>query len=298
MSRGTFASNITKNPYKPETYMEELALLQKGNPEITGHDKNKDERIVWAFSGRTSVLGRSDGIQEKRALQEKKPNGIFADPTDDIDRLLLAIEVSQKHGGVKILYNGTNDENKDLEAFLKACREATSLPDFKTKIPADANAYHARNYNDKQLWQIISKFRAAAPLIIVDGKDIKNSLDQVRGFNEFLNNHKEIQHVDGVSSAFHLPRLARSISHYIGSSADLLIDYKRFRDIKSFHLHGSDLNCERPGTKEFDIKSEADAIKNYIANGSISASVSEKVSLSTSPEKYREIASNTKQINL
>lgn len=300
MSAGKFTDKLAEEQYSRDSYGKELAMLQQGNPAVT-EIKNKQSAIVWCFSGRTSVYGRSDGIQKKRVAQKEADGEYvegtqYADPTDDFDRLLLSIETSRKLGGVRVLYNGTDEENDDLREFVRIACESASLAEFKEKIPPEAKAYLEKNFTDDRLLEIVDIFSGSASFFVIDGDGIKNSLDQVRSFNGYVNNDPDITDVYGVSSAFHLPRLARSISGYVekgkkselGKSGE---DYNRLSNL-NFRLSGSDLECKQPGTVEFDLPSEVNAIGNYIRNGSIASCVSANVSLSVSPEEFRGICSS------
>ncbi len=243
-------------------YLDEIKRLKPENPTIT-EKFSADEAIVWCLSGRTTVMGHNpDKLGDKRPV----------DPTDDIERFLLSIKISKERGGIPILYNGTDEENVDLRAFLKICSETDSIEGLSEALP-ELYDYLSKHYNDEQILDIIAAFKEASDFIKIVGDGITDTISQKKSLSDILAANKNIKSVDCVSSTFHLPRVARTIS----KSANPDVNYV---------LHGIDLKCERPGT-DLDLKSEPDAIKNYTAKGWIAAKISENVYLSRSPAVFR-----------
>ncbi len=262
----SFVSSVSK-----ELYSKEIERLQWGNP-APEEKLAEGSAIVWCLSGRTTVLGKNpDDLQAKRVKESKELDKQLIDPTDDIERLLLSIKISKAKDGLRILYNGTNEENADLKEFLQICEKTDSIEELKLSN-TDLYAYLSKHYIDQAILNIIDTFKSAKNLIVIEGKDIKNTLNQMASFKGFMEG-KAIKHVDCVSSTFHLPRVGRNISKHLS------------REI-NFTLHGIDLECQRPGTA-IDLGSEPDAIKNYIAGGNIAPNISSNVHMSKYPKGYR-----------
>lgn len=282
----SFKEIIVRENYRREM----LRLLDQGNPEVA-----EDIDVVWCLSGRTSVLGKNhDGLIEKR--EKLSPTGYddgYVDPTDDIERLRLAIRVAKKATNLKqrgveckqdehvqVIYNGISTENKDLEQFILACREVKDEGQLHKEYP-EVHKYLSDNYKAKEeVKNIVDEFKEADGFIKIKygtnatdiieemGDDIINTLTQVSSFNNFLKKAAcPISKVACVSSAFHLPRVARSFSKQQEGNV--------FDGIR-FVLHGIDLGCTRPGTR-IDLLSEPNAIMNYIEGGKIAKEVSDTV---------------------
>lgn len=253
-------------------YLLEMDALSKGNPEVTG-----EINLVWCLSGRTTVIGNHSTSDQKLIDSRIKETGgketadkNVIDPTDDIERLRLAIKIAAK-ANCKVVYNGTIGENEDLYKFLDFCNHCENNGQLKDNKIFE---YLSSNYEPNEVYAIIKEFKDASENITIiygqtaedskdkvkEGDDIVNSLHQVRSFSAYIKKHPDIKQAACVSSAFHLPRVARSIT----KNQEVL-----FKNMQ-FQLHGIDLEYKKPGTKEFDMKSEPVAIKNYSENGSIS----------------------------
>jgi len=240
-----------------------MADIAMGNPKVAG-----DINIVLCISGRTSVVGKNSDAFTREI-----------DPTDNIERLRLSIRIAQgasalRGNTVEVVYNGTADENDDLRIFLAACKDAAGVADFQKKQP-ELHKYLSNNYEAGEVERIISEFKEASGFLKVkygiEMEDvqsdtqtrIRNTRDQAEAFNNYFDkDFKNPPVIAVISSAFHLPRVARAFSKAQENSPDTAFG------CATLILSGIDLECKRPGI-EIDLQSEPDAITNYIANGGI-----------------------------
>ena len=202
-----------------------------------------DIDLVYVLSGRSTVLGAdADGL--KRAC----------DPLDDLERLREGIRIATIINSLRankrvdelhvedylipIFYNGRTIHNKDLEEAL----QCDLLP-----------------YYPKELF-------------IIDPIKPENTIGQIQSFANYLSSHHH-KNVAIVSSAYHLPRVARMIAldspqvTNENSLDDLMTNpLAKSSDsplsaLKLF-LYGIHKHEKRPGI-QYDLIGEQDAMQRY-----------------------------------
>ncbi len=199
--------------------------------------------LVYVLSGRTTALGTdADGLKRE------------FDHSDDIDRLCEGIRIATIINALRA--------NKKVEEL--------AIEDYVTPI-----FYNGRTIHNKDLK--IALQRNLLPyypreLFIIYSINPENTIGQIQSFNKYLSNHYH-ENVAVVSSAYHLPRVARTIGldspqvtnenvllESINSPFEKLVD-SPLSTIKLF-LFGVHKNEKRPGMI-FDLTGEHSAMQRY-----------------------------------
>lgn len=222
--------------------------------------------LVYVLSARTTALGNIADIelieQNKRAREE-------FDITDDIDRLRqgikIAIEVSALRAGkqpnelteedyvIPIFYNGRPVHNKDLKCAL-------SNPELQRQLGIEPFPYYpARLFTISPIYN-----------------PKKNTVGQAQSFRNYLEYHCH-EHIAIVSSAFHLPRVARTLGldspQMDEANLDDILETKMVNPLANLKLYlfGVHKNQARPGIT-MDLEGEVGAMQNYSAGDNPSIS--------------------------
>ncbi len=233
--------------------------------------------LVYVLAARTTVLSQ---IADVELIQQNKRKEEEFDCVDDIHRLKLGIEIATQvcalRAGKKpekltendyvipIFYNGRKIHNEDLKKALRNPQQQQKiglepLPYYPARLFTISPLYHPRKNNIGQ-----------------------NTVAQAQSFRHYLEHHAH-KHIAVVSSAFHLPRAARTFgldSPQMDEALDLeseLSPSHSLSDVQLF-LYGVHKNEARNGIK-MDLIGENDAMKNYSSgdNPSISRYLSRNV---------------------
>lgn len=284
-----FSHAIAKHPFPritPATpasllalYHQEVEMLKKGN-----HPAAPKSDVVWCLSGRVSVLGSKDTTGQKREV----------DPTEDLDRLLLSIEIANRDN-VGIVFNATDKANEDLQALLDICKNAPSLDQFQQDNAAIYD-YLSLHYNDTKITDILTILHKAEPKITILTEGIKNTVDQAASFNRHLEDHPEIKNVHVVSNGYHLPRVARVLGKDSPCAKNPDGSSNALGNI-SIHLSGIDMAFQKPGI-ELDLgndpsqPNEPNALWYYIRNQKVAPGISSNMSVGAEPERYSKLCND------
>ena len=239
--------------------------------------------LVYVLSARTTALSQ---IADVELLQQNKRQQEEFDLVDDIHRMRLGIEIAtqvcvlragkkpeeltEKEYVIPIFYNGRPIHNEDLKRALKN-------PELQKQLGKDPLPYYpARLFTISAIYN---------PRRNAMGK---NTVGQAQSFRNYLEYHAH-EHVAVVSSAFHLPRVARTLgldspqmdeaslnedlaakivewrsSPFIGDKAKLgqMTKYANPLDNLRLYLFGVHKNEARNGIK-LDLIGENNAMQQY-----------------------------------
>lgn len=138
---------------------------------------------VWVLSGRSTVLGHdADGLKRE------------FDYGDDLARLLEGVRVATQ---VNLLKTGKN--------------EADQLTESEWVTPI---FYNGRRIHNQDLKKALAEGKIPYPshLFIIEDINPENTIGKIRSFKEYFSSQSEhIKNIAVVSSAYHLPRVARTI---------------------------------------------------------------------------------------
>ncbi|WP_133138312.1 hypothetical protein [Legionella tucsonensis] len=234
--------------------------------------------LVYVLAARTTVLSQ---IADVELIQQNKRKEEEFDRVDDIHRMKLGIEIATQvcalRAGKKpeeltendyvipIFYNGRKIHNEDLKKALKD-------PELQKKLGQEPLPYYP------------ARLFTIAPLYNPRKSSIgQNTLTQAQSFRHYLEHHAH-KHIAVVSSAFHLPRVARTFGLDSPQMDDAFMDEKSesnplhsLGDIQ-LYLHGVHKNEARNGIT-LDLIGENNAMQNYSSgnNPSISRYLSRNV---------------------
>ncbi|WP_147292320.1 YdcF family protein [Legionella hackeliae] len=218
--------------------------------------------LVYVLAARTTVLSR---IADIELVQMSKRNEDEFDLVDDIHRMKLGIELAiqvcalragknpeeltEKDYVIPIFYNGRAIHNEDLKRALRD-------PELQKQLGKEPLPYYpARLFTISALYNPRKKAQG------------QNTIAQAQSFRDYLEHHHH-EHVAIVSSAFHLPRVARTLGLDSPQMDEVFMEPDRgFRFPDSIghvklYLYGVHKNEARKGIK-LDLLGENDAMKNY-----------------------------------
>ena len=161
--------------------------------------------LVYVLSARTTVFSQ---IADVELLQQNKRQQEAFDLVDDIHRMRLGIEIAtqvcalragkkpeeltDKDYVIPIFYNGRPIHNENLKRALKH-------PELQKKLGRDSLPYYpARLFTISPIYN---------PRRNAMGQ---NTVGQAQSFRNYLEHHSH-EHIAVVSSAFHLPRVGRTL---------------------------------------------------------------------------------------
>ncbi|AWN73176.1 hypothetical protein LEAN103870_08295 [Legionella anisa] len=234
--------------------------------------------LVYVLAARTTVLSQ---IADVELIQQNKRKEEEFDCVDDIHRLKLGIEIAtqvcalragKKPGEltendyvIPIFYNGRKIHNEDLK---KALRD----PQLQKKLGLEPLPYYP------------ARLFTIAPLYNPKKSNMgQNTVAQAQSFRHYLEHHAH-KHIAVVSSAFHLPRVARTFGLDSPQMDDAFIDQELESNLShslsdiQLYLYGVHKNEARNGIK-LDLIGENNAMQNYSSgiNPSISRYLSKNV---------------------
>ncbi|MDF1646582.1 MAG: hypothetical protein P1U61_06355 [Legionellaceae bacterium] len=198
-----------------------------------------DMELVWVLSGRTCVISN-------RYLNEvtKKLDGREFDPNDDYLRVMRGIEVADE---INALRAGKAIEDlTDADRVIPLLYNGTVLQNevFKEALEKNMLPYPKRLFSIESIYP-------------------ETTVGQIKSFKSFLaENH--YRSIALVSSAFHLPRAARTLGEDSPNAWDeeaLGLFQNILATIKCY-FYGVDKAYRNPGT-EIDLKCEPNAMYNY-----------------------------------
>lgn len=201
--------------------------------------------LVYVLSGRTTALKNdADGLQRE------------FDPLDDLERLQEGVRIAMLVNALRV-----NKKPEDL-----------APEDYVTPIFYNGRAIHNRDLKEALQRGVLGYPR---DLFIIRPISPENTLGQIQAFNQYLHANKH-RHVALVSSAYHLPRVARIMGADSPQANGEIFD-KPLRHLKIF-LFGVHKQERRPGMV-FDLPGELNAMRMYSAstNPSISRYCSKNV---------------------
>jgi len=202
-----------------------------------------DLDLVYVLSGRTTALGTdADGLKRE------------FDPADDLARLCEGIRIATTINALRA--------NKRIDEL--------ALKDYVTPIYYNGRAIHNNDLKEALHRNLLPYY--PKELFIIDSINPENTIGQIQSFTKYLsNNHHE--NVAVVSSAYHLPRVARtigldspqvtnedSLESIITNPLETWID-SPLSKLKLF-LYGVHKNEKRPGMT-FDLLGEHGAMQRY-----------------------------------
>ncbi|WP_454783263.1 hypothetical protein [Legionella sp. WA2022007384] len=218
--------------------------------------------LVYVLAARTTALSQ---IADIELIHQNKRKADEFDLVDDINRLKLGIEVAiqvcalragkqpeeltESDYVIPIFYNGRTIHNEDLK---KALRD----PALQKQLGKEPLPYYPA-----RLFIISAIFNPRKTNIG------QNTVAQAQSFRYYLEHHPH-QHIAVVSSAFHLPRVARTFGQDSPQMDETFLDPEMspspsnsLCDIK-LYLYGVHKNEVRNGIK-IDLRGENDAMQNY-----------------------------------
>ena len=214
--------------------------------------------LVYVLSGRATALGAdADGLMRE------------FDSLDDWDRLCEGIRIATTINALRA--------NKKVEVL--------TIEDYVTPI-----FYNGRTIHNNDLKKALQRNLLPYPkeLFIIDSINPGTTIGQIQSFNKYLSNHHH-ENVAVVSSAYHLPRVARTIGLDSPQVSNQPILEQRMNNpfekwidsplstLKLF-LYGVHKNENRPGMA-LDLSGEHGAMQRYSSgeNPSISKYSSKNV---------------------
>lgn len=211
-----------------------------------------DIDLVYVLSGRTTALG-SDADGLKREF----------DPLDDRERLCEGIRIATRINALRA--------NKKIKELTRK--------DFVTPIFYNGRIIHNKDLKKALQGNLLPYY--PEELFIIDSISPENTIGQIQSFAKFISKYHH-ENVAVVSSAYHLPRVARTIGfdspqvtngnileEPIHNLFEKWIDSPLGR-LKLF-LYGVHKNEKRPGMI-FDLHGEYSAMQRYSSGSTPSIS--------------------------
>lgn len=209
------------------------------NPTISA-----DIDLVYVLSGRTTALGAdADGLKRE------------FDPEDDLARLLEGVRIATQINALRA--------NKKPEELTRK--------DYVTPI-----FYNGRAIHNQHLRAALKRKLLPYPkeLFIIADINPENTIGQIQSFSRYLSTHHH-ENVAVVSSAYHLARVARTLSldspqvnNEKALEGAIISPWEKWVEnplskLKLF-LYGVHKNEKRPGIV-FDLQGEHSAMQRYSA---------------------------------
>lgn len=218
--------------------------------------------LVYVLSARTTSLSQ---IADIELLQQNKRKEDEFDLVDDIHRMRLGIEIAiqvcalragknpdqltEADYVIPIFYNGRKLHNEDL-------KKALSNPELQKQLGKEPLPYYpARLFTISVIYNPRQNTMS------------QNTVGQAQSFRNYLE-YNAHQHVAVVSSAFHIPRVGRTLGLDSPQMDELLAEQEMGSIIPhllchvKLYLHGVHKNEARNGIK-LDLIGENNAFKQY-----------------------------------
>lgn len=192
-----------------------------------------DIDLVYVLSGRTTALGNdADGLNRE------------FDPSDDLARLCEGIRIATTINTLRA--------NKNIDDL--------TVEDYVTPIFYNGRTIHNHDLEEALERNLLPYYPKER--FIIHSITPENTIGQIQSFTKYISNHHH-ENVAVVSSAYHLPRVARTIgkdSPQI-SNENNLDEISPLSKLKLF-LYGVHKNEKRPGIT-LDLQGEHGAMQRY-----------------------------------